>query len=356
MRRRRARRVEARIPFTFGTDLALGISLRVPRRRRRARRGMRSWSTVIARSALLVINLFAPAAIVLDRDDLTRAGQLIFPPAQVAPLELAPLSAVARPVMQARRTVVTVDSPDPPRVRAHVVAPGETLLSIAAQFGIAPQTIAYDNGISDSAQLHAGESLIIPPFDAAIHVMVPGDTIASVASRFGVDAETVRAVNRIAPDDGDATDGRALLLPVPDARYPGFRLRLSDPPRVLAPRVRWPVDGVITQLFSQAHTGVDIAAPFGTPIVGWRGDGGLAVCVRHDWGLETCAYHTSQTYVEVGDRVDAGQRIAAIGLTGVTTGPHVHWEARTNGALVDPLTYAAFAGTPPAVGGATGSP
>jgi murein DD-endopeptidase MepM/ murein hydrolase activator NlpD len=196
--------------------------------------------------------------------------------------------------------------------------------------------------------------------------MQPTDTVASVAAQFSLDPETVRSVNRIASDDGDATAGRALLLPVPDARYPGFRLHLSDPPRVLAPRVRWPVDGVITQLFSQAHTGVDIAAPYGTAIVasdagtvsfvGWRGDGGLAVCVRADWGLETCAYHDSVTYVEVGDRVAAGQRIAAIGLTGVTTGPHVHWEARTNGALVDPLTYAAYAGTPPVVGGATGSP
>ena len=82
---------------------------------------------------------------------------------------------------------------------------------------------------------------------------------------------------------------------------------------------------------------------------------GLAVCVYQDWGLETCAYHLSSTYVEVGERVVAGQAIAAIGLTGETTGPHVHWEARTNGALVDPLTYAP-AVAKPVVGGPTGSP
>jgi murein DD-endopeptidase MepM/ murein hydrolase activator NlpD len=313
-----------------------------------------------------VINIAAPAAILSGTTDLARIGALVFPSRQAAPLELAPLPTIVRSELQARRTLTTVTSPDAPQVRAHVVTTGETLLSIASRFGVAPQTIAYDNGISDSAQLKVGASLVIPPFDAAIHVMAAGETVASVAERFGLDADAVRAVNRIAPDDGDATEGRALLIPVLDARYPGFRLHLSDPPRVLAPRVGWPVDGVITQLFSLAHTGVDIAAPYGTPIVasdagtvsfvGWRGDGGLAVCVRADWGLETCAYHDSATYVEVGDRVDAGQRIAAIGTTGVTTGPHVHWEARTNGALVDPLTYAAYAGRPPAVGGATGSP
>jgi len=157
-----------------------------------------------------------------------------------------------------------------------------------------------------------------------------------------------------------------LLVPMPDGRYPGFRLKVSDAPRVLAPRVRWPTEGVITQLFTPAHSGIDIAAPYGSPVVatdagtvsavGYRGPGGLAVCVYHDWGLETCAYHTSEVFVEVGERVADGQRIAAIGLTGVTSGPHVHWEARTNGVLVDPMTYAPATKAVIRVGGATGSP
>jgi murein DD-endopeptidase MepM/ murein hydrolase activator NlpD len=126
-----------------------------------------------------------------------------------------------------------------------------------------------------------------------------------------------------------------------------------------------PVAGAITQFLQGAHTGVDIAAPYGSPVVatdagtvsdvGWRGPGGLAVCVYQDWGLETCAYHLSSTYVDVGERVVAGQSIAAIGSSGESTGPHVHWEARTNGALVDPLTYAPVV-TKPVIGGATGSP
>src|SRR5207245_10226497 len=122
----------------------------------------------------------------------------------------------------------------------------------------------------------------------------------------------------------------------------------------------------ITQYFWYGHKGVDLAAPYGTRIdaseagvvsaVGWGAVGGVRVCVKHDWGMETCYYHTSATYVAVGQQVVRGAVIAAIGLTGVTTGPHVHWEARYNGELVDPLTYAAYAGAPPALGGATGSP
>lgn len=324
---------------------------------------MRHWGAAVARSALLVVNLVVPQAIVASTTQLAGIADAVFP--ATAPAALARVPSLPRPVLQARRTLTTVTTPEPPQVRAVVVAPGETLLSIAARFGVAPQTIAYDNGIRDSAEVRAGQSLLVPPFDAAIHVLGPGESIPEVAWRYGVAADTVRTLNRIASDDGDATAGRLLLLPVPDARYPGFRLRLSDPPRVLAPRVRWPADGVITQPYSPGHQGVDIAAPYGAPIVasdagtvsfvGYRGPGGLAVCVHQDWGLETCSYHASASYVEVGERVAAGQRIAAIGTTGVTTGPHVHWEARTNGALVDPLTYASYAATP-AVGGATGSP
>ena len=360
---RRSRRVTIRIPFALDTDISLGLTLHVPRRRRRRAHAARRWTAAVSRCALLTVNAIVPVAVLITAPDLARAGGAFMDAPQPAVPVFAALQ-TPRPVLQARRELVTVTSPDVPEVRAHVVAPGETLLSIAARYGVAPQTVAYDNGISDSAAIRSGESLLIPPFDAAIHVMAPGETIADLAATFGIDPDAVRSLNRVAPGDGDVTAGRVLLVPVPDARYPGFRLRLSDPPRVLAPHLRWPADGVVTQRYSPAHQGVDIAAPYGSPIVasdagtvswvGWRGPGGLAVCVYLDWGLETCAYHTATVYVTTGERVVAGQRIAAIGMTGETTGPHVHWEARTNGALVDPLTYTTFAGTP--VAGATGSP
>jgi murein DD-endopeptidase MepM/ murein hydrolase activator NlpD len=272
----------------------------------------------------------------------------------------------ARSVVRARGSLTTTFSDDPPALRAHVVGSGETLLSIASLYGIAPQTLAYDNAIGDTADLRVGQSLIVPPFDAAIHVVQDGETLAGIAAYFGVGVDAIRAADRSTFEATDDTPGRLLVVSVPDARYPGFRLRVSESPRVLAPRVRWPTDGVITQLFSPGHQGVDIAAPFGSPIVatdagtvsavGVRGPGGLAVCVYHDWGLETCAYHTSEVFVEVGERVVSGQRIASIGLTGVTTGPHVHWEARTHGVLVDPMPYAPATAAIIRVGGATGSP
>lgn len=362
--RRAARRVEVCFALTSSTDIAIGVSLRLPRRTSRRRGTVRRWATAVPTATLYVIAALAPTAIVSAGPELVRLAALARsnPPA----VELAATEEPARPYIRARGALVTVISDDPPALRAHVVASGETLLSIAACYGIAPQTLAYNNRISDTADLRAGRSLIVPPFDAAIHVVRDGETLTGIAARFGVSPDVVRTTDRSTFDAALDAPGRLLLVPVPDGRFPGFRLRVSEAPRVLAPRVRWPTDGVITQLFSPGHSGIDIAAPYGSPIVasdagtvstvGWRGPGGLAVCVRHDWGLETCAYHTAAVVVEPGERVVGGQRIASIGSTGTSTGPHVHWEARTNGVLVDPMTYAPATAVKIPVGGATGSP
>jgi murein DD-endopeptidase MepM/ murein hydrolase activator NlpD len=319
---------------------------------------------VVATAALYVFAAIAPIATVAAAPVLGELASLVraAPPTVV----WAALDEPTRSVVRARGALVTRVSEDPPAIRAHVVAPGETLLSLAVRYGVAPQTLAYNNAIADTAELRVGQSLVVPPFDAAIHVIREGETPTDIAARFGADPEAVLAANRAALDATYDTPGRPLLIPVPDGRYPGFRLKVSDAPRVLAPRVRWPTEGVITQLFSSGHSGIDIAAPYGSPVVatdagtvsavGYRGPGGLAVCVYHDWGLETCAYHNAEVLVEVGERVTGGQRIATVGLSGVTSGPHVHWEARTNGVLVDPMTYAPATNAVVRVGGATGSP
>jgi hypothetical protein len=108
-----------------------------------------------------------------------------------------------------------------------------------------------------------------------------------------------------------------------------------------------PVAGMIVQFLQGRHTGVDVAAPFGSLIfaaedgvvnaVGWVPVGGRRVCVMHEDGLESCAYHSSLALVAVGDRVVQGQPVALVGLTGQTGGPHVHWEVRRNGMFVNPL-------------------
>src|SRR5439155_1402809 len=127
---------------------------------------------------------------------------------------------------------------------------------------------------------------------------------------------------------------------------PAARSRLariaSDPRRFVRP-----VAGAISQFLQGNHTGIDIAAPVGSIIVaaddgvvdavGWVQVGGRRVCVQHANDIESCYYHTSAALVSSGDHVARGQPIALIGMTGATTGPHVHWEVKQEGRIVDPL-------------------
>lgn len=97
------------------------------------------------------------------------------------------------------------------------------------------------------------------------------------------------------------------------------------------------------------HTGVDIAAPSGTPIVsadsgtvisaGWLGGYGLTIMVDHGGGIVTLYAHNSAVTASVGQQVSRGQSIALMGSTGNSTGPHLHFEVRVNGDYVDPLPW-----------------
>ena len=97
------------------------------------------------------------------------------------------------------------------------------------------------------------------------------------------------------------------------------------------------------------HEGIDIASPFGTPIKamangvvsfsGEKGGYGFAVDVNHGNGTTTRYGHASALLVKVGDRVQKGQPIALVGSTGLSTGPHLHFEVRHNDRTVNPAPY-----------------
>lgn len=103
------------------------------------------------------------------------------------------------------------------------------------------------------------------------------------------------------------------------------------------------------------HTGIDIAAPSGTPIrasaggrvrsAGYRGPYGYVVEIDHGNGLATRYAHASRLYVRTGDLVMPQQAIAAVGSTGRSTGPHLHFEVIRDGVHVEPRKYLARSGT-----------
>lgn len=97
------------------------------------------------------------------------------------------------------------------------------------------------------------------------------------------------------------------------------------------------------------HTGIDIPAPMGTPAVaidngtiiysGVKGSYGNTIMIQHDDGKVSLYAHNSQLIASVGQRVEKGQVVSKIGSTGMSTGPHLHFEIRINGKHVNPVDY-----------------
>ena len=119
----------------------------------------------------------------------------------------------------------------------------------------------------------------------------------------------------------------------------------------------WPVNGTITGVFGEPrpghlHSGIDIAAPEGTPIraaadgrvvltqgIGQSGGYGIYTCVQHTTSLTSCYAHQVRFGTTLGKAVKQGEVIGYVGNTGNSFGAHLHFEARVNGQVVQPTTY-----------------
>lgn len=158
------------------------------------------------------------------------------------------------------------------------------------------------------------------------------------------------------PDSSGQQDPgwRPALYPIPWAARPEDHFYFNRP--ILANENFWPLDdyryGYTYEGFDNVHTGIDIDSPIGTNVyaaaggkVIWCGFGemsgtidpndpyGLSIVIRHNFGfkdqrLYTLYAHLSKAFVQTGDLMETGQLLGQVGLTGATTGPHLHFEVR----------------------------
>jgi LysM repeat protein len=247
----------------------------------------------------------------------------------------------------------------------HEVKSGETIGEIAEKYGLDLSTVLWANDLTARSYIRPGDQLKILPASGLIHKVKKGDTILKIAKLYNTAPEKIIKFNKLKEDGTDMVVGEHLLIPdgkkpvpvyvAPTRRYTQLSNIAAPPPSVATPAgsgYLWPAGTRhITQYYGWRHTGVDICGPTGTGLYasgagtvirsrcGWNGGYGCYIIIDHGGGITTLYGHASQLYVSVGDYVSQGQTIAAMGSTGRSTGPHLHFEVRVNGARQNPLRY-----------------
>jgi len=300
----------------------------------------------------------------------------------------------------------------PPAVRAYVVRRGDTVQSIAKRFDLTILGLVSANpNLKSLDRLEVGSTLYIPTAEPGLLVRVGrGETIQDLAKRFGLSVSEIARANGLSSPT-DVQPGDLVLLPGVQAKTAYQRLlriqeaerkareeearrlaeerrrqeearqrRLAEQRRleqsrarlqqvqsqprlrranavVAAAGYRWPMSNfTVTNYFGRRgafqrfHTGIDLAAPVGTPvyaaragqvsIAGWSRFGyGLHVIIDHGESHETLYAHMSRIVVRPGQWVDRGELIGYVGSTGWSTGPHLHFELRVGGVVRNPMAY-----------------
>ncbi len=267
-----------------------------------------------------------------------------------------------------RSAVVTTSEGQYPQYepRVYVVQPGDTLSMLAQALGVSQKTLIWANEslLERRDSLAVGQELTVLPVDGAIHRVVEGDTLASLAEKYRVTAEDIERY-----PSNDIADGGLLIvgstLVIPGAELPDPPVRVVPPPAPAQPVTReapavegtagsgsmtWPLNGLLTSGYSSYHRAIDIHTKAGVPVV--AADGGTVtlvswqtysygyhVIIDHGDGVETLYAHLSAINVEAGQVVAKGEQVGAVGSTGRSTGPHLHFEVRVNGSQQNPFSY-----------------
>lgn len=233
-------------------------------------------------------------------------------------------------------------------VSTYVVRPGDALSSIAARHGVNLDTLISMNGITDARRIRAGTRLRIPNLSGIVHVVARGESVGSLASRYGVSPTALLDANDL---------GSAVIRPGQTLFIPGARMSATDLKKALGELVAWPVRGPLSSYFGyrpnpftgirQFHNAIDIVAPEGTPVrsamdgrvadTGYNAIYGNYVILTHPEGYQTLYGHLSKISVKRGASVQQGTILGAVGTTGYSTGPHLHFSVFKKGSAVDPL-------------------
>ena len=242
----------------------------------------------------------------------------------------------------------------------YTIKSGDTISTIAYKFGISVSTILWENNLSAYSIIRPGDTLTILQTSGISYRIKSGDTLSRIAKKYDISVSDIVKENNI-KDIHKLRSGKKLIIPgakkikyvetsKPSYSGIGALRKIVQSNTGASNKMHWPTPGHrITQYYSWRHRGLDIADKTGTPLyaadagvveyAGWGKGYGNQIILNHGGGKKTRYAHASKLYVRKGQRVDKGETIAAMGSTGWSTGPHIHFEVIINGKKYNPLNY-----------------
>lgn len=238
---------------------------------------------------------------------------------------------------------------------SHVVAPGETLSSIARNYGLTRTELANANGIDFNTMVRIGQKLTIPGASGGAVIAAAPKPAATPA------APKPTPVVATAPATPAATPAPVAQAAAPKPQTIAAVKPSETPDEIrtaaAGPQFRWPVRGRVISGFGpkpggQQNEGINISVPEGTAVkaaedgvVAYAGSElkgyGNLVLIKHADGWVTAYANNSALDVKKGDTVKRGQVIAKAGQTGNVSSPQLHFEIRKGSQPVDPSQYLA---------------
>jgi len=246
---------------------------------------------------------------------------------------------------------------------AYRVRPGDDLLALAARFNLPYDTIASLNGLVSPAALLVGQTLLVP----SLHGLFLPDNIRNDLDYLLLArSEAAPGVLAAPPTTATATNPEAMTVAVflPERRefrfLAGIRFSATERGFFLNPGFRLPVSGAsLSSAYGmrqspidgrhRMHSGIDLAAPAGSPVLAaragrvveqaWSEVLGNYIVIEHSGGLRTIYGHLSRIDTVLNQTVGSGTLIGTVGSTGLSTGPHLHFEIRLGSTSKDPADY-----------------
>ncbi|MEW5826073.1 MAG: M23 family metallopeptidase [Candidatus Bipolaricaulota bacterium] len=266
-----------------------------------------------------------------------------------APASAATPAAASAPVASGSSSAA---STTPNSIQSYTVKAGDTVQRIASSLGVSARDLRASNQLFESDSLQVGKVLYASK-DGLVHTIKSGQTLSDISVTYGVSANAIAMANGIATSS-TIFAGSRLVIPGASSAFWDTVDKLAHGRATL---FSWPLEGEVVSTYGwrdhpvldmrHHHDGIDLDVPEGTTVYasapgevyyyGEQPGYGNVLILEHATNYYTLYGHLSSSLVRVGQYVERSQRVALTGNTGISSGPHLHFELRNGEFPLDPL-------------------